>query len=124
VTSAPHAHEATPGPSDAGCVVLDIGPGAGAAIVLTPPSLCGEEIEIRRAGDAWTGTHVAVRARRGGADTRYAAIFGSLPQGPYECRVRVRERRARAEAGPVLALRVDDAGVAVAHWPPGDAAGL
>jgi hypothetical protein len=120
MSTAPHAHEATPGPSDAGCVVLDIGPGAGAAIVLTPPSLCGEEIEIRRAGDAWTGTHVAVRARHGGAATRYAAIFGALPQGPYECRVRVPGRGA--EAGPVLALQVDDAGVAVAHWPPGDAA--
>jgi hypothetical protein len=118
--TAPHAHEATPGPSDAGCVVLDIGPGAGAAIVLTPPSLCGDEIEIRRAGEAWTGTHVAVRARHGGQVIRYAAIFGSLPQGPYEFRVRHRPE----ETGAVLSVQVDDAGVALAHWPPDEDAGL
>jgi hypothetical protein len=110
--TAPHVHEATPGPSDAGCVVLDIGPGAGAAVVVTPSSLCGEEIEIRRAGNAWVGTHVAVRARHGGGATQYAAIFGGLPEGPYEFRV-----RGGDEGAPVLAVQVDEAGVALAHWP-------
>ncbi|HEY6429751.1 MAG TPA: hypothetical protein VIX84_21185, partial [Acidimicrobiales bacterium] len=100
------------GPSDAGCVVLDIGPGAGAAVVVTPSSLCGEEIEVRRAGNAWNGTHVAVRARHGGEVTQYAAIFGGLPQGHYEFRV-----RGGDEGAAVLVVQVDEAGVALAHWP-------
>jgi hypothetical protein len=72
-------------------------------------------MEIRRAGDPWTGTHVAVRPRHGGGATRYAAIFGSLPPGPYEFRV-----RGGDAAAPVLAVQVDDAAVALAHWPEAD----
>jgi hypothetical protein len=92
--------------------VLDIGPGAGAAIVVTPSSLRGEEIEIRAAGASWEGTHVAVRRRNGVGGVQYAAIFGSLAEGPYEFRV-----RAERTEEPVLALRVPDAAVAVGRWP-------
>jgi hypothetical protein len=113
-----HPHEATPGPSDAGCVVLDIGPGVGAAVVMTPDSLSGAEIEIRRAGEAWRGTHMAVRPRHGAGDTRYAAIFGSLPQGSYEFRV-----RGVFAATPALILQVQEGGVALAHWPVAESGG-
>jgi hypothetical protein len=107
-----HPHEAAAGPSEAGCVVLDIGPGAGAAVVMTPDSLGGTEIEIRRAGEAWRGTHMAVRPRHGTGKTRYAAIFGSLPQGSYEFRL-----RGACATGPALTLQVEEGGVALAHWP-------
>jgi hypothetical protein len=82
--------------------------------VVTPPSLCGEELEIRRAGTTWDGRHVAVRQRNGIGTTQYAAIFGPLPGGDYEFRL-----RGDRSAGPVVALRVDEAGVALARWPTG-----
>ena len=113
-----HPHEATAGPSDAGCVVLDIGLGAGAAVVMTPDWLSGTEIEIRRAGEAWQGTHMAVRPRQGTGDTRYAAIFGSLPQGSYEFRV-----RGACVATPALTLLVEEGGVALADWPVTESGG-
>jgi hypothetical protein len=107
-----HTHEPEPVPSAAGSVVLDIGPGAGAAVVMTPGSLNGKEIEIRRAGESWRGTHMAVRPRHGTGETRYAAIFGSLPQGCYEFRV-----RGACAATPALTLQVEEGGVALADWP-------
>ena len=82
-----HAREKRPGPSDAGSVVLDIGPGAGAAVILTPTDMNGLEIEYRLVGDPWEEKHMAVRERRGpGAPN--AAIFGPLPNGAYEFRKR------------------------------------
>jgi hypothetical protein len=110
-----HPHEPEPVPSAAGSVVLDIGPGAGAAVVLTPPAMCGDEIEIRPAGSPWDGTHMAVRRRDGAGTPQYAAIFGSLPEGGYEFRV-----RGESTTAPVLALHVDEASVALAHWPDGE----
>lgn len=116
-TQRPHAHAPAPehvsGPSEAGCVVLEIGPGAGAAIVLTPSELSGTEIEIRRAGRPWDGTHVAVRPRRGSGPNRFAAIFGSLPAGCYEFRPR------GTSTAPTLVTDVAEASVAVVLWPDG-----
>jgi len=80
--------EQLPGPSGPGTVVLDIGGDIGAAIVFTPPSGEGSEIEIRRAGEEWDGTHVAVRARHLPAGTRHAAVFEGLERGRYEVRLR------------------------------------
>ena len=103
--------ERLPGPSDAGCVVLDIGPGSGAAIVMTSSALNGREIEIREIGRPWDGTHVAVRQRDGGGTSRYAAIFGSLVPGHYEFRLRpVRSNH------PALVVEVAEASVTLAHW--------
>jgi hypothetical protein len=76
------------GTSDLGSVVLDIGGDRGAAIVRTPQSLDGLEIEIRRRGTAWDGTHVAVRPRRMPDGLMYAALFPELAEGNYEVRVR------------------------------------
>jgi hypothetical protein len=77
----------TTGPS-LGPVMLDIGGDVGAVIVFTPEELDGHEIEIRRGGEPWDGTHVAVRARPWLGEPMYAAVFGSLPSGPYELRRR------------------------------------
>jgi hypothetical protein len=76
------------GPSEAGGVVLNIGEGVGAAVVRTPASLLGSEIEIRRRQDAWAGRHVAVRQRLLPSGAICAALFDSLDEGQYELRVR------------------------------------
>ena len=104
--------ERLPGPSDAGCVVLDIGPGSGAAIVMTSRALNGREIEIREIGRPWDGTHVAVRQRDGGGTSRYAAIFGSLGHGHYEFRL-----RPGRSSDPALVVEVAEASVSLAQWP-------
>ena len=98
--------------------MLDIGLGAGAAVVMTPDWLSGMEIEIRRVGEVWRGTHMAVRPRHGRGDTRYAAIFGSLAQGCYEFRV-----RGVSAGTPALTLQVEEGGVALAHLPVTESGG-
>lgn len=80
--------EHLPAPSRPGTVVLDIGGDVGAAIVHTPPSLAGAEIEIRRPGHPWKGRHAAVRARHVPTGVIYAAVFDSLERGDYELRLR------------------------------------
>jgi hypothetical protein len=76
------------GPSERGSVLVDIGDDVGAAIVTTPASFVGSEIEIRRGGAAWDGTHVAVRERHVAGGLVYAALFSGLGQGQYEVRLR------------------------------------
>ena len=100
------------GPSDAGAVVLDIGPGAGAVGLRTGRHLCGREIEIRRDGTTWTGQHVAVRERTGARASQFAAIFGGLAGGRYELRV-----SGGGPGSPSLFVDVPDAEVTVADWP-------
>jgi hypothetical protein len=51
-----------------------------------PADWTGREIEIRRAGDPWKGTHVAVLARHLPAGVDHSAFFPSLEQGAYELR--------------------------------------
>ena len=111
-TAHTHPPEARPGPSDPGTVVLDIGAGMGAAVILTPPEMNELEIEYRAAGDPWREKHMAVRERRGAAEPQYAAIFGPLPRGDYEFRVRGSGRR-KAE----LVVTVVEASVTSASWP-------
>ncbi len=107
-----HAPEHRPGPSDAGSVVLDIGPGMGAAVVLTPVDMNDLEIEYRAAGDPWNEKHMAVRERRGAGELRYAAIFGPLSRGVYEFRV-----RGSGRSEPQLVVTVKEAAVTSAPWP-------
>ncbi len=109
----PLAHgDAPPRPSEAGTVVLDIGPGAGVAIVRTGSAMCGMEMEIRRQGDDWTGQHVYVRRRDGDGHSQFAAIFGSLEDGSYEFRV----RGSRCSL-PSAVVTICDGSVAFADWP-------
>jgi len=85
---APSGAEGPLGPSRQGSVVLDIGPHAGALVVYTPAGLAGAEIELRPAGGTWQGHHTAVRRRDVPGHRCHAGVFGSLPPGPYELRVR------------------------------------
>jgi hypothetical protein len=68
--------------------MVEIGPGTGALVVYAPAELDGEEIEIRPHGGAWTGSHTAVRARHLGDKVLHAGVFGSVPAGRYDLRLR------------------------------------
>jgi hypothetical protein len=116
----PHAHadpgqqagEATPGVSR-GAVVLDIGGDVGAAVVLTPASMDELELEIRRTGTEWDSTHVAVRQRvQPGRPRLHAAVYGSLPSGTYDLRVRF-----AAPGSVVHHVEVVGGQVTMTQWP-------
>jgi hypothetical protein len=92
-------------------VVLDIGPHAGALVVFAPGALSGREIEIRACGQPWTGVHTAVRARQGGGGRLYAGVFGSLPPGSYELRLRGGGGDSATVTVPVAAGMVAEARV-------------
>ena len=100
------------GTSEVGSVVLDIGGDLGAAIVHTPATLVGLELEIRREGSAWDGTHVAVRARSVPGGVVHAALFPGLQQGSYEVRVR------GDEGGLAAAVEVEGARVSETRLEP------
>ena len=89
------------GPSEEGSVVVDIGGDVGAAIVSTPASFVGSEIEIRRCDAAWDGTHVSVRERHVSGGVLHAALFSGLEFGRYEVRLR------GDPASPVASLTVE-----------------
>jgi hypothetical protein len=76
------------GPSGEASVVLDIGPHAGALVLYAGEDLAGAEIEIRPGDGPWLGAHTAVRARHVGDRVLYAGVFGSLPPGPYDLRLK------------------------------------
>jgi hypothetical protein len=115
----PHGAELPAGPSEAGTVILDIGPGVGAAVILTPAHMDGLEIEYRAAGAAWEEKHMAVRERHGAGPVQHAAIFGPLPQGPYEFRV-----RGSMRPEPDLVLTIAEASVGQHSWPAPVAPGI
>jgi hypothetical protein len=84
----PHAVAEGPPGASTGWVVLDIGGDIGAAVIFTGGALDAAEIEIRRCGSPWDGTHVAVRARPSPGGPVFAAVFGQLNEGCYEMRLR------------------------------------
>ncbi|MGH9080794.1 MAG: hypothetical protein ACRDYE_12115, partial [Acidimicrobiales bacterium] len=83
-----HGVEEMPGPSTEGSVMVDIGGCHGAAVIYAPAALDGSELELRRMGRAWDGTHTSIRRRDLREGTCYAGLFGSLPAGKYEVRIR------------------------------------
>ena len=80
--------EVVPELSGPGVVVVDIGGDIGAAAVSVPGHLVGCELEIRRTGDEWSGTHVAVRDCPMGDQSISAALFPALVAGEYEIRLK------------------------------------
>jgi hypothetical protein len=102
--------EGPTGPSD-GPVVLDIGPGVGAVVILTDAERDGSEIEVRRVGSEWDGTHVAVRSRPAAGEPVYAAVFGQLPEGRHQFRFRWAEPH-----GPVVEIDVPGGSVVERVW--------
>ncbi|MFC0081598.1 hypothetical protein ACFFRE_05480 [Aciditerrimonas ferrireducens] len=102
------------GPSQAGSVLVEVGPGRGALVVWVPPALEGRELAIWPAGAAWDGSHVAVRRRELATRPRYAAFFGGLAPGRYHLAV-----VGHLEDGPVVEVLVDE-GLAEVRWPDDD----
>jgi len=71
------------GPTGAGTVMLDLGPGTGALVLYTPAALAGAEIEISPERPGAARTHAAVRERPGPRGARYAAVYDGLAAGAY-----------------------------------------
>jgi hypothetical protein len=97
----------------AGDVVLEVGGNIGAGIVFTGPELEGDEMEIHPSGAPWLGTHVAVRERRLGTGSRWAALFVPLRAGNYEVRLKDQP------FSPTLSMVVEGGRVAQVEWPAG-----
>ena len=83
-----HGEEGQLGTSGPATVMADIGGDVGAAVIYTSENLGGLEIEIRRVGSEWDGTHTAIRERRLNGPTVWAAFFATLHAGRYDMRLR------------------------------------
>jgi hypothetical protein len=92
--------------------MLDLGGDVGAAVVVTPDELAGEELEIRAETAEWAGEHVAVLPRPGPTGTLHAAVFPSLTAGTYRVR-----RRGRPGDATELVVEVTGARVTQERWP-------
>jgi hypothetical protein len=102
--------EPVPGPSRSGRVVLDLGPGVGALVLLTPPELDGREIEVSPlGGTAAQRTHARVRPRNTGSHTQYAAVYPQLPAGTYTV--------WEDDGTPAAAVTINGGQVTTARWP-------
>ena len=77
-----HRHAKLP-PSREATVVLDIGAGVGALVVITPPSLAGVEVEIAPRGGSSACMHTEVRDRLLPEGTVYAGVFPAVAEGGY-----------------------------------------
>jgi len=65
-------------------VMVDVGDGFGALVVITPAAFAGCEVRVRPARDDAPVTHVDVHARRTqGSDVMHAAVFPRLRAGAY-----------------------------------------
>jgi hypothetical protein len=102
--------EESTGPSR-GPVVLDIGGDVGAVVILTDADLDRTEVEVRRVGAEWDGTHVAVRSRPTAGDPVYAAVFSQLPESEHEFRLRPPRPR-----GSVHRIKVIGGGLVEFRW--------
>jgi hypothetical protein len=92
--------------------VLDIGGSIGAAVVYADADLEGAEIEIRRVGSPWNGTHTAVRRRNLPTRSTFAGVFESLPAGCYELR-----RRGDHPREDAVAVEIQGGAVTETRWP-------
>jgi hypothetical protein len=98
------------GPSGPGTVIMELGAGVGALILYTPADLDGEEIEISRDGDPGSQrTHSRIRPRHMPGETRYAAVYPSLPAGLYTV--------WRDERSPAATVTVVGGQVSSCDWP-------
>lgn len=105
-----------PGPSGEGTVVLEVGGSRGALVIFTTELMDGKEIEIRAAGQPWKGTHTAIRPRDLRDSVAFAGVFGSLPAGRYQARIKA--DGGRPEPADTVDVTVDGGGVTELRWPP------
>jgi len=98
-----HTHHGHPDPDMAAQpAVLELGDNVGAAVIYTPATLNGAEIEIKPRSAGWSGAHTAVRRRSvGGSSELFAALFYGLPAGAYDLRLDHDVRSIRVSGGQV-----------------------
>ena len=107
--------EETPKVAGPGSVVLDIGEDIGAAVVTAPRSMEGHEVEIRAAGAAWDGRHVAFHLRETADGLINAAVFPQLVQGRWEIRPVLRSPQDGSTV-PIVVVGGQVTKVAVPTW--------
>jgi hypothetical protein len=109
--------ERGPGPSGKATVMVEVGATHGAIVVVVPASMCGSEIEIRRVGKPWEGVHTAIRKRDLRNSVEFAGVFGSLPVGKYQLRIKT-DDSAPAATGQIIDLAVAPSRITELHWLP------
>jgi len=65
-------------------VVLDVGLGEGAVVVITPPALAGREVELSRLCAPDRRVHAVVHERLTGRAPVHAAVFVDVTEGEVE----------------------------------------
>jgi len=100
--------ENSPGPSGPGSVVLDIGGGVGALIIITPARMAGAEIHVSPVHEPAGRTHAVVRERRLGPASCHAAVYPALPAGEYTI--------WRDAGSPAGTIRIDGGAAARYRW--------
>jgi hypothetical protein len=100
--------ENSPGPSGPGSVVLDIGGGVGALIIITPARMAGAEIDVSPVQEPAGRTHAVVRERRLGPASCHAAVYPALPAGDYTI--------WRDAGSPAGTIRIDGGAAARYRW--------
>ncbi|MGC2191725.1 MAG: hypothetical protein WA751_05275 [Candidatus Dormiibacterota bacterium] len=98
---------ATADPSRA--VMVDVGPGYGALVVMAPAELHGEEIEISPVEAPELRQHVCVLSRALPRDTVFAAVFPRLRGGDHLL--------WSPQGAPVLTVAISEGTVAQVSWP-------
>jgi hypothetical protein len=101
-----HKTERQAGALTAGSVVIDIGGDIGAAVIRIPDDSTGKEVEIRRIGVTWDGTHTGIRPS---GHLGSFAIFGCLLACDYEIRI-------KGTTEPLQALCIKGAEVSQLTW--------
>lgn len=96
-------------------VMVDVGPGFGALVVIGTAELDGKEIEISPVGVPALRQHVYVLPRTLSRDTAFAAVFPRLRSG--------RHLLWSPQGDPVLTVVIPEGGVEEVVWPSGETAG-
>lgn len=96
------------GATGSGAVVLELGPGIGALILITSPERDGAEVDITMVGSDSYQTHSIVRRRYVAGGTQYAAVYPSLPSGSYTV--------WRAPGDPLTTAIITSGTVTITDW--------
>ena len=96
------------GPTGGGTVVLELGTGIGALVLITSPELDGAQIDISLAGSHSHRTHSVVRPSHLAGATQYAAVYPGPPPGSYTV--------WPASADPLTTAIITGGAVTMTHW--------
>jgi hypothetical protein len=94
-----------------GPVLLDVGAGTGAFVLVAPAAMHRVEIEVSPVGRDDERTHVAVLPRPTATGPVFAAVYPTLTAGAWTV------WSPAAGGGPVLVVDVPDGGIVQGAWP-------